>query len=101
MHDVTMSAFEYFKDLFFGLFLLALFSTYLLSVITGIIGAKKGVRGGREPINACIFRTLRRLLSLVLHLERVVAYWSGCCTAPVKGRIAANIAKLPELVRKW
>ena len=94
-----MSAFEYFKDLFFGLFLLALFSTYLSSVVAGII--EKRVRGGREPINACIFRTLRRLLSLVLHLERVVAYWSGCCTAPVKGRIAANIAKLPELVRKW
>ena len=55
MHDVTMSAFEYFKDLFFGLFLLALFSTYLLSVITGIIGAKKELEVGENPLTPVFF----------------------------------------------
>jgi hypothetical protein len=43
-----MSAFEYFKDLFFGLFLLALFSTYLSSDVAGIIGTKKELEVGEN-----------------------------------------------------
>jgi hypothetical protein len=50
-----MSAFEYFKDLFFGLFLLALFSTYLLSVVEGIIGAKKELEVGENPLTPVFF----------------------------------------------
>jgi hypothetical protein len=47
-----MSAFEYFKDLFFALFLLALFSTYLLSVV---IGAKKELDVGENPLTPVFF----------------------------------------------
>jgi len=48
-----MPAFEYFKDLFFGLFLLALFSTYLLSVVAGIIGEELEV--GKNPLTPVFF----------------------------------------------
>jgi hypothetical protein len=49
------NAFEHFRDLFFGLFLLALFSTYLLSVVAGIIGAKKELEVGENPLTPVFF----------------------------------------------
>jgi len=46
---------SFFKNLFFGLFLLALFSTYLLSVIAGIIGEKKELEVEENPLTSVFF----------------------------------------------
>ena len=93
-----MSAFEYFKDLFFGLFLLALFSTYLSSVVAGIIGAKKELEVGENPLTPVFFVLygvtavwgLLSFIALILYLRWHVDH-SSAHDEP--------IAKLPDLSR--